>query len=367
VPPGPVKPARSVELFSGIGGFRFAGDSLGIETVWANDADSAATSVYRERWGEGALAEGWLEDRLHDIPDHDVLTAGFPCQPFSSAGKKRGDADPRSYAVVALLRVVAERRPKVLVLENVPFLLSARRGEAFRSILGQLSALGYVTEWRIVNAADFGLPQYRQRLIAVASTEWSAPRLQIGMEEPELRVVKQENRLPPWGLHTGGQLQEIVSERRSDWGSLALADWIDEQVPEEYDFTSQTYERLPASRYIGRRIRGVEVLYNQNGGSRMGYTVYGISALAPTLTATTSRHFERFRVGDRFRRLAPWEYLRLQGFPDDHADGVPKAVRYRLAGNAIPPPVAAWALRCALGLDDLDPTAGDLTAGRVPG
>ena len=90
---------------------------------------------------------------------------------------------------------------------------------------------------------------------------------------------------------------------------------------------------------------GVEIISNQAGGARMGYTIFGIGGLAPTLTASTSRHYERYQIGQRYRRLTPREYARLQGFADDHCSAVAGYDQYMLLGNAVPPPMVEWALR----------------------
>ncbi len=101
--------------------------------------------------------------------------------------------------------------------------------------------------------------------------------------------------------------------------------------------------RLAAAR-INRFLDDVQLLYNQNRGARMGYTVFGIDGIAPTLTAATSRHYERYKVGDRYRRLTNVEYARLQGFPDDHCSVVSIYNQYALYGNAVPPVFASWVL-----------------------
>src|SRR5262245_24728922 len=119
---------RTVELFAGIGGFRLAADALGLETVWANDACPDACAVYRSRFGPDAVVEGDLRRHLGDVPPHGLLTAGFPCQPFSSAGKKQGIRDARGTLFELIVRVLRARRPEFFLLENVKRLLTMERG-----------------------------------------------------------------------------------------------------------------------------------------------------------------------------------------------------------------------------------------------
>jgi DNA (cytosine-5)-methyltransferase 1 len=164
------------------------------------------------------------------------------------------------------------------------------------------------------------------------------------------RLTDHERTFPTWGVAVGdyffgadlGPLEDAVMPP-------PLASVLDECVDDSFDFTEETRERLKRSVYVGDYFQGVELLYNQNGGARMGYTVFGVNGVAPTLTSTTSRHYERYKVGDRFRRLTNVEYARLQGFAGEHCEAVDRRHQYVLYGNAVPPPMAEWALRRLLG------------------
>jgi DNA (cytosine-5)-methyltransferase 1 len=122
---------------------------------------------------------------------------------------------------------------------------------------------------------------------------------------------------------------------------------LQDNTPPEFDFTASTVERLKASKHVKRFVQGVEILSNQGGGARMGYTVFGISGLAPTLTSTASRHYERYKIGNCYRRLTNVEYARLQGFPDNHCSAVSVYDQYALYGNAVPAPMVAWVMKHA--------------------
>jgi DNA (cytosine-5)-methyltransferase 1 len=113
----------------------------------------------------------------------------------------------------------------------------------------------------------------------------------------------------------------------------------------QFDFTDSMESRLAQNDDVCRFVGGVEILGNQAGGARMGYTVFGTRGVAPTLTASTSRHYERYKVGQSFRRLTNVEYARLQGFPDDHCSSVSVYDQYSLFGNAVPPPLVEWVFR----------------------
>lgn len=360
----------SVELFAGIGGFRLAADRAGIKTLWANDIDAQACSVYRSHFPDSTLLQGDVHDVLATVPPHSLLTAGFPCQPFSAAGKKEGVRDPRGTLFHTIVLILRRCRPEYFILENVKRLLTMESGAHFSTILAALVALDYDVEWRLLNAADFGLAQNRERVV-ILGTRSSAddgvarpfrvqPRLlcpgdletafdslQGLLSEPAswTRIERHGRRFPHWGLASRGHFfaANPVAFSQAQPRSL-LRTVLETSTSPEFDFTEATLARLHENTPVDRFVSGVEILSNQGGGARMGYTIFGIDGLAPTLTATTSRHYERYRVGERYRRLTNVEYARLQGFPDQYCSAVPVYDQYRLLGNAVPPPLVSWVL-----------------------
>lgn len=355
-----------------------AADRLGFATVFANDCCPKATRVYRERFGELALHEGDIRDLVAQAPPHDLLTAGFPCQPFSSAGKKQGIRDPRGTLFHSVVRVLQGRRPRTFVLENVKRLLTMDQGEHFAAILSALSGLDYSIEWRLLNAADFGLPQNRERLVIIGRRDDvdsrdlpPTPRLasrddllgsgfdpNAAQDRKQWKAIRRHaSKFTNWGLARSGKFHG-ANTRRFVAGAPRgiLASILEPKVSAAFDFTTSTRGRLLASRSVRRFVAGVEILSNQGGGARMGYTVFGTRGLAPTLTASASRHYERYRVGTRYRRLTNVEYARLQGFPDDHCAAVSVYDQYALFGAAVPPPLAEWSIARALSEGEKLPT-----------
>ena len=358
------KPLAAVELFCGIGGFRLACDSLGIETLWANDLSEASCGVYARAFGQREIVAGRLEDTKDRIPKHDLLTAGFPCQPFSSAGKKQGIRDPRGTLFEQIVNVLRAHRPQWFVLENVKRLLTMEQGDHFAAILQALSREGYDVEWRLLRAHHFGLPQNRHRVFIVGrrTSDISGFRICLAplkdlddalvagydrLIDPEAWHPLAEHRVkfPTWGIcrneHFYAADLDGFAERAPE---VSLAGVLEERPRDEFFMDESTKARLATSVRVDRIVDGVRILYNQNGGARMGYTVFGVDGLAPALTASHSRHYERYQVGKRFRRLTHTEYARLQGFPDHHCDGVSHFDQYGLFGNAVPPPMAKWVI-----------------------
>jgi DNA (cytosine-5)-methyltransferase 1 len=165
---------RVCELFAGIGGFRYGLEKASnqFKTVYANELDKWAASIYRHHWPDGTLYEGDIRSiQASDIPDFDILCGGFPCQPFSLVSRKRkGFADPRGTLIYEILRIAKEKQPPLIFLENVPGLLSIDQGDVFQTILEKVGELGYVCEWRVLNSRFFGVPQSRRRVFIVAHT-----------------------------------------------------------------------------------------------------------------------------------------------------------------------------------------------------
>ena len=271
-------PLRVVELFAGIGGFRLAADSLKLKTVWANDADRLACIVYGDRFGDIACAD--VRECLGDVPAHDLLTAGFPCQPFSSAGKKHGIRDPRGSLFESIVEILDRHRPRFFLLENVKRLLTMERGYHFATILASLAEIGYRVEWRLVNAKDLGLPQNRR---AGADRRFGARS--IASVSPTTRRRRPGNRSPP-RIMVGGfpdvgdrRGRRVLRRRSADVrrrpaaAALGVGSRRRGLSMLAFDFTAVTQDPASArSQSAGEPVRRRRRDPEQPGrGARMGY------------------------------------------------------------------------------------------------
>ncbi len=352
---------KSVELFCGIGGFRIGCDELGIETIWSNEIDKLASKVYVQNFGSKNHINDDINKVYEDIPDHDLLTAGFPCQPFSSAGKKLGINDTRGTLFESINQILKKKQPRFFVLENVKRLLSMENGRHFAVILKTLSQLDYIIEWRILDAVNFGLPQSRERIV-ITGRKTNAnfsylcnkedlldlrPNLISNITNNKLwqNIEEHTKQFFPWGIAKNGKFFHAKVKTFSSIKSRKRLKEILEKNPDEsFYFTSDTLKRIENSSLVNKFVNGVQILYNQKGGARMGYTIFGSEGIAPTLTCTTSRHYERYKIGNSYRRLTNVEYARIQGFPDHHCSAASIYRQYSLYGNAVPPQLAKWAI-----------------------
>ena len=161
---------RVCSLFAGIGGIDLAFSQAGFDIIWANEYDAAACETYRRNFGKTDLVESDIRKVTVDsIPDFDVLTAGFPCQPFSIAGRQKGFEDIRGNLFFEITRIVDAKRPKVILLENVANLIEHDNGRTFLVIFNSLAQFGYTLYYKIMAANEYGnLPQIRKRIYITA-------------------------------------------------------------------------------------------------------------------------------------------------------------------------------------------------------
>lgn len=160
-------------LFSGIGGIDLGFTQAGFDIVWANEKDSAACKTYRHNFeGEHLVEKDIRKVNTNDIPDFDVLAAGFPCQPFSIAGRQKGFDDKRGNLFFEITRIVDAKRPKVIFLENVANLVEHDSGRTFLVIFNSLAQFGYAVYYKVVYANEYGnLPHIRKRIYITAVHE----------------------------------------------------------------------------------------------------------------------------------------------------------------------------------------------------
>ena len=179
---------RVCSLFSGIGGIDIGFRQAGYSIVWANEYDAAACKTYRHYFGDSYLVEDDIRNiKIANIPDFDVLTAGFPCQPFSVAGRQRGFGDKRGNLFFEITRIIDSKRPQVVFLENVPNLMEHDEGKTFLVIFNSLAQFGYSVYYKVMAANEYcNLPQIRKRIYIVAFRDDIADRIYQHPEPVEL-------------------------------------------------------------------------------------------------------------------------------------------------------------------------------------
>ena len=294
-------------LFSGIGGIDLAFQQAGFEIVWANEFDRDAAKTYRHNFGGDHLVERDIKSvRTEDIPDFDVLVAGFPCQPFSIAGKQKGFDDPRGNLFFEIARIVKDKRPPIIFLENVANLLQHDDGKTFLTIYNALVPYGYTFKYRVINAIEYGnVPQHRTRIFIVAF----------------LDNEKCERFEFPDKLKLTVKLNDILVRS--------------EKHDESYYYTDSSvyYEDLK------RIVTDKSALYKIYDSGVSGKAHY----VCPTLIANMGTFPDRVPIiKDDYgiRKITPYECLALQGFPKEYRfPKIPMASAYKQCGNSVVVPV----------------------------
>lgn len=169
---------RVVELFAGVGGFRVGLERAGHEVVWANEFDPVAAGTYDKNFGGRIDRRDITTISTRDIPPHNLIVGGFPCQAFSVAGKKAGFAEIRGTLFFEVMRIARSHQTKYLLLENVRGLTFHDGGRTFRTILTALDECGYDAQWQVLNSRSFGTPQNRERIFIVGHLR-TEPRPQV--------------------------------------------------------------------------------------------------------------------------------------------------------------------------------------------
>ncbi len=286
---------RFIDLFCGIGGFRIAMDqvcaerSLSSTCVFSSDIDSDAQAFYQANFGEEPHGN-ITKIPVAAIPDHDVLFAGFPCQPFSICGDRRGFDDIRGTLFFDIARILEIKRPSAFVLENVKMLVGHDKGRTLRRILEIVTDLGYKTDYNVLNALDFGLPQKRERVFIV-----------------------------------GFQQQQLFSWPQSTLPMCSLEDILEQNVPEFY-YASQHIRNNRKKLYQGKPLAGDTIWHENKGGHISAY---------PFSCALRAGASYNYLLVNGERRLTEREMLRLQGFPDSFKIVRGYSATRRLAGNSV--------------------------------
>ena len=164
---------KFIDLFAGLGGFHKALHKLGHECVFASELDPILRETYKTNWGKNINIQGDIrkivKDHLYTIPKHDILCAGFPCQPFSKAGKQLGRNDDRGTLFDEIVKILEAKMPKYFILENVRFIAKHNNEETWQAMKADLERLGYSVDQRDYSPHDFGIPQHRQRIFIVGA------------------------------------------------------------------------------------------------------------------------------------------------------------------------------------------------------
>ena len=288
-----------------LGGFDFLGDNYAknpMEIVYANDIEESACRIFEENFGVIPDRRDIRTVPASEIPEIDVLTGGFPCQSFSIVAqnpKRLGYKDERGMLFFEMCRILREKHPKCFIAENVKGLLSANKGEAFPLIISEFEKSGYQVTHKLINAAAFGVPQKRERVIIVGI------RNDLGFK------------------------YEFPDDVLAEDEYAVLGSVVENRVDEKYFFSEKAVQGMRAAKRDMNKGRAQDLNKPCNTvGSHLAKV--SLNSTDPVLLD-----------GGRYRRFTPREVARIQSFPESFKLIGVEGAQYRALGNAIPP-VMFW-------------------------
>ena len=274
-----------------------------MEIVYANDIDDNACNIFKENFKITPDSRDIREVKSEELPEFDILTGGFPCQSFSIIAqnpKRLGVKDERGKLFFEMCRILRERQPKCFIAENVKGILTANKRSAFPLIIKEFEDSGYDVQYRILNSADYGVPQKRERVIIVGFRK----DLHISFKFPEAEIESEDGYAP---------LREV----------------IEADVDEKYFFSDRAVAGMMKKRESMNKGRAQDINKPCN--------TVGAHLAKVSLNSTDPVLMQ----GSRYRRFTPREVARIQSFPDEFELVGSEAAQYRALGNAIPP-VMFW-------------------------
>ena len=316
---------RHASFFSGVGGLDLGFEKAGIKTVSVCEIDPYASSVLAERFPGAPNLGSITEVEAHDIPEADIWSGGFPCQDLSVAGKRAGFAGKRSSLAFAFLDLVEQRRPRWLLLENVPGLFTSNKGADFARLLHEMEQLRYSVAWRTLDARYFGVPQRRRRVFIVASLE--PDRASEVLFECQGCERHPKPRKSSW--------QGVASGTSDGSGGNHYGEIKDESGP------SANTDGVRAVDGLARRMDNQQILGSLTGGgsdSPQSERIFSADGMSPTLD--TGRG-----IPNVFRKSARVNSSTSVGTSVMDDDDLPVRLdghRYRCCGNGVVANVTEW-------------------------
>ena len=339
-------------MFSGVGGFELGFQQANLQTqvVGFCEIDKYASQILETKFKGIKNYGDATKINETKLPNFDILVGGFPCQAFSMAGKRKGFDEARGTLFFDVARILAHKKPRNFILENVKGLLSHNKGKTFETILGILSDLGYIVEWELLNSKNYGVPQSRERMYIVGHLR--------GQSRPKVFSFREGN-----GVSETSRKKE--RERSSQVSSTITSNYKrgTHAMGEQYILEPK---ELTKNLGQGQRVystNGASVSIKAGGGGQGGktglYTI--VQATITPSRKNKSQNGRRFKDNEepmftltqndvhgvmhnktQIRRLTPIECERLQGFPDNWTKGLSDTQRYKCMGNAVTTNVVEW-------------------------
>jgi len=338
---------KYLSTFSGIGGFEIGIGNYG-ECIGYSEINKYADQIYKSKFPQHKNYGDITKIKAKELPDFDLLVGGFPCQAFSIAGKRGGFKDTRGTLFFDVARILKEKKPRNVILENVKGLLSHDNGRTFKTIINTLAELGYCVEWQVLNAKNFGVPQNRERVFIVGHFGKAPSRKVFPIRQDSEQTYELQGHV----TNTLTARYETSQARGSYIGESKLNAQEIKQINNPKHSNDRVYEIDGLSPTLntmqgGNRQPFVKIPEATKKGyaeARVGQTINlsvpgsktrrgRVSDIAQTIDTGMQQH--TLTSDMRIRRLTPLECERLMGYPDGWTEGLSDTQRYKCLGNGI--------------------------------
>ena len=347
---------KIVSLFSGIGGFEVGLKKSKIKSkvVFASEIDTFAQKSYTANFDSSSLHGDITKIDEKNIPEHDLLLAGFPCQSFSIAGKRKGFDDIRGTLFFDVARILSEKKPKFVLLENVKNLISHDKTATITTILKTLNNIGYTVDFTIINSVEAGVPQNRDRTYILGVYNGKKEKFQDDIRNSKVTQLKQLlNKENFCGFNFFNKVQFNNKQKFiKDILEIEVNKSFFLNTPEINEFLSEK-ENLVQTKCDAKIIKLFDLpreIHNDLERQRRVYSIYGIS---PTVLARADSTKILISTPDglKVRKITATENFYIQGFDKKFVDnikasGMSATQMYKQSGNAVSPPVITGILNC---------------------
>lgn len=300
-----------IDLFCGIGGIRLGMEAQGFECVFASDINTECQHTYEANFGDKPFGDiTAIPSKV--IPRHDILCAGFPCQPFSISGKMQGFEDTRGTLFFDVYRIVRDKKPKVVLLENVKNLVYHDKGNTLKVILTALESLGYTVTWKILNAKDFGIPQNRERIIIVGVQGGAFNFNTLQSKKP---IALKDILIETDCSYLEKEEYTLIEEPKVQKSGLIFVGYLNK--------TLRKNGIRPHTEHLSR-------------SHRQPHRIYSVEGVSPTLSSQeTSGRYYILTEDNKVRKLTLNECWHLMGFSDTYKHTSSMTEQYRQLGNTV--------------------------------
>ena len=336
---------KIVSLFSGIGGFELGikNSKLDGKVIFSSEIDKHAMASYLSNFADNNLQGDITKIHEKNIPNHELLVAGFPCQAFSIAGNQRGFSDTKGTLFFDIARILKKKQPKYFLLENVKNIINHNSGKTFKIIIKILNEVGYTIDFTIINSLEAGLPQSRERTYIVGIHNGISKEIRTDKRSKKIDELK--STFEYIGFDFFGSLEfnnpqkyivDILEENRSSKYMITNSNVVEFLQNNDFHEDGKCQDKIIKLFDLPRDV------WNDLERQRRVYSIYGIS---PTILARsdTTKVFIQDKNFSYIRKFTPRENFRLQGFDDEFIENILKTVsmtqQYKESGNAVSPPV----------------------------